>query len=102
MPMRYKLNDWALVSAANPYSAPELQVQCLMGKVENHPLKDDGVTIVTSRIVGKYEDCIVTKTGSLVELGEPRAEYAASFPNAKQRLMDSAPQCCLRWDGSIR
>lgn len=95
--VKYKLNNWAVVSAYNPYLAPELQRQCLMGVRES-----DGKTVVTSRLVGQYEGKVITSHGSQIELGEPRLDYEDEFPGSKKRLFDTLPQCSLRWDGSIR
>lgn len=100
--IKYKLSNWAIVTSRDPYIAPELVRQCLMGKVEGHPDHEDGKTIVTSNIIGKFEGRIVTKTGSLVELGDPRPEYDKEFPDSKKRLFASVVDCTLRWDGSIR
>lgn len=100
--LKYKLNDWAIVSAASPYSAPEFSRLCLMGKVEGHPERDDGTTIVSSRVIGKFEGRVVTSTGSLIELGEPREAYEQAFNDSKRRLFESLNECILRWDGSIR
>lgn len=102
MSVKYKLNDWAIVTGGNPYMAPELRRQHLMGKVEGHPDRDDGESIVTSALRGKYEGRIVTGSGSLIELGDPRPDYAAEFPDAKERLLCSATELTLRWNGSIR
>lgn len=101
--IKYKLNNWAIVTdCSNPFQAPELRRQALMGIVEGHPKRDDGKTIVTSFIKGTFEDRVVTASGSLIELGEPKADYASLFPNAKQRLFDSAPRLTLLPSGSIR
>lgn len=102
MNTKYKLNNWSVVSAANPYLAPELSRMCLMGEVEGHPERDDGKTIVTSSIVGKFRGKVITNNGSEIELGEPKEAYEKAFPNAKRRLFDTLPQCTERWDGSIR
>lgn len=81
---KYKLNDWALIGDAG-------RKMCLIGKVEGHPTREDGITIVTSSIVGQTEGgLIVTGSGSHIELGNTKADYEANFPKAKQRLLASA------------
>lgn len=100
--VKYKLNDWSVVTNGDPYLAPEVRRILLMGKVEGHPDREDGETIITSHILGKYDGRLVTNSGSLVELGAPQANYAESYPDAAQRLLDTAPQCVLLPDGSIR
>lgn len=92
--IKYKLNEWAVVNSGNRY--------CLIGKVEGHPDREDGHTVVSSYCIGKYEGRIVTTSGSHIELGEPKADYEAMFPNAKQRLFDTAPQLIFCGDGLVR
>lgn len=81
--VKYKLNDWSVVISDKQF--------CLIGKVEGHPEREDGHVVVTSYCIGKFEGRIITKSGSHIELGEPKADYEAQFHNAKQRLLDSAP-----------
>lgn len=79
---RYKLNNWAIINYGHMRTA-------LMGKTEGHPEWDDGHSIVTSSLLGRSGNLVVTSSGSYITLGEPREDYEAEFPGAKQRLMDS-------------
>lgn len=82
--VRYKLNEWATINYERSV--------CLIGKVEGHPEHEDGHVAITSKLVGQTEDgLIVTKSGSYIELGEPKADYEKTFPDAKRRLLASAP-----------
>lgn len=80
--VKYKLNKWAVVSYGKI---------CLIGECEGHTDYPDGHVIVTSRCIGQQDGCIVTASGSYIELGEPKADYAKAFPDARKRLFDSAP-----------
>lgn len=95
MNVKYKLNNWAMISYGSPYRAPELRQQCLIGNTEGHPNWEDGHSIVTSGLRGRRGDLVVTGSGSLVELGEPREDYEKEYPGAKQRLMDSLPEATV-------
>lgn len=79
---KYKLNNWAVVS---------YDKICLIGETEGHPTRPDGTVVVTSHCVGKCNERIVTSSGSHIELGEPKADYAKLYPDAKQRLLNAAP-----------
>lgn len=89
--LKYKLNNWAIVTAGDPYKPPELMSQHLVGDTEGHPKWPDGHRIVTSRIIGYREDRIITTGGSAIALGDALPDYETKFPNAKERLFDAAP-----------
>lgn len=80
--IKYKLNNWAVVS---------YHEYCLIGECEGHPKHEDGHVLVTSKCVGQLDGRIVTKSGSHIELGQPKADYEACFPGARKRLFDAAP-----------
>ena len=82
------INNWAVVTK-DPYLAPELQHSHLNGNVENHPKHEKGKLIITTPIVGLIGDYIVTKSGSIYELGTIDPAYENVFPNAKERLFVS-------------
>lgn len=87
--VNYKLNDWFILAVGDPYCAPELMEHRLCGKVEGHPSRPDGSSVITSATIGKIGDRLVTFTGSVIELGEPKADYEALFPNARTRILST-------------
>lgn len=95
MAAKYKLNNWAIITYGSPYTAPECRRQCLIGETKDHPEWEDGHSIVTSGLRGRYGELVVTGSGSFVELGEPSANYEASFPEAKKRLLESLSELKL-------
>lgn len=86
------LQDWAVVSSATPYTAPECITQSLRGKVYGHTKFTDGESVITSYIIGKRAHLVVTKSGSLYKLGRVSKEYAKLYPNARKRLFNSLPE----------
>lgn len=86
-----RIEEWAVVTTnLNPYAAPETQTQRLGGKVFGHPKFGDGQDVTTSSIRGKNASGeVVTKSGSVYELGEIDPSYEEAFPDAKNRLLDS-------------
>lgn len=80
--VKYKLNNWAVVNYGKT---------CLIGECEGHPEHTDGHVVVTSRIIGQQDGYIVTSSGSHIELGEPKADYAKCYPDARKRLFASLP-----------
>ena len=88
-----RLENWAFVGR-NPYASPEMQQYGLKGFVYNHPrgIFKDGDEIITSAISHLNEHGqIVTKSGTVYELGEIDPEYEKMYPNAKERLLDRIP-----------
>lgn len=93
--MNPRIENWAVVHGeADPYTPPELITQHIHGQVYGHPKFPDGCNITTSSIQAVETDrtkiTVVTKSGSRYELGEVLPHYEATFPNARQRLIDSA------------
>lgn len=85
-----KLENWAIVALpSDPYEAPELWRQSIYGDVYDNPRFDDGTRVTTSRIVGKRNGNVVTKSGSEYELGQVSAQYEEQYPDAFNRLMNS-------------
>ncbi len=71
-----RIEGWALVYGNDdPYMPPEYRGRCLKGEVYGHPRRDDGETIRTSRIVSVDGLRVMTSSGSLYVLGEPRQDY---------------------------
>lgn len=64
----------------------------LHGNVYGHPKFPDGKEVTTSLPVATVDNQILTKSGSLYILGEPKADYEAMFPGSRQRLISSLPQ----------
>jgi hypothetical protein len=87
--MKFKLENWSVATLGTPYTAPELILSALIGNIYGHHTFKDGLNITTSAIIGKRNDFIVTRSGSLYELGEVSKEYESLYPNAKSRLLDS-------------
>lgn len=83
-----KLENWSVnFLPFDLYIAPE-QIKCrASGQVYGNPKFEDGEVITTSRIVKVENGCIVTKSGSFYELGEPHPDYEAAYPNAKERVL---------------
>lgn len=66
--------------------------QCLAGDVYGHYRKEDGSRVTTSAIIGKTDDGhVVTNSGSVYDLVDVLAEYEETFPDAKQRLLNTSP-----------
>lgn len=88
------LENWAVVYPANisPYTPPELITAHLAGIAMNHPRFEENKDITTSAIVGKRQNSVVTKSGSVYVLGDPAKDYEAQFPNAEKRLFDTLPE----------
>lgn len=83
-----KLDNWAVVVRSfDPYRAPELQASSLHGNCRNHPRFADGSEVTTSDIVGKRGEYVLTKSGSVYELGTTDPNYEKLYPNAKHRLL---------------
>ena len=83
----YKLENWGIInSEQDPYKAPELQTQCLVGDRIGHG--DNLKSVKTSSIIGVSGKYVETKN-SLYDLGEPDPAYGALYPYAKERLFVS-------------
>lgn len=81
-----RLESWSVTGGNNPYTAPELRTLHLQGMVYGHPMFDEGHPVLTTPIVSVVDDRVVTKSGSIYELGEVDAAYEYQFPNARERL----------------
>ena len=88
-----RMENWSVVSCDSPYTAPELLVARLHGKVFGHPRFPNGAEVTTSRVAGcsEVEDHleIVTGSGSHYVLGEVDPNYEKSYPDARERLWRS-------------
>ena len=88
-----RIEDWAIVCRRiGLYCSPEQSSKHLCGKVQNHPACPSGKSITTSAIIGRRGKFVVTKSGSLYDLGNMRSEFAAQFPDATERLFDMIPE----------
>jgi len=68
--MKYILNNWSVISTADPYDAPEAVKTYLHGT-----RSEDNKTVKTSRIVKVNGKEITTKSGSIYVLGTISPEY---------------------------
>src|SRR5262245_6477955 len=89
-----KVERWSLVSRMEyGFQPPDSKANCVQGFVTGHPLHADGKPITTSRVVGRKDDRVVTRSGSEYELGEPEPAYESQYPNAKERFLGSLEPC---------
>jgi len=82
-PPRTLIEDWAIVhtdTKENCYGAPENRTQHLHGR------RPDG-KVITSSVVSAEGGCLITRSGSRYELGQPHADYESVFPNANNRAL---------------
>lgn len=70
-----KIDNWAVLSNATPYTAPELISFFLHGKVKNHPKFTDDEFVRTSSIVDVDGNIVTTQSGSKYELGTVDLKY---------------------------
>lgn len=83
------LESWAFISTIhNQYQAPELGIPRFRGMVYNHPEREDGDIILTSKVEGYDPDtdefiCFSRR----YKLGKVDPSYEECFHNAKERLI---------------
>lgn len=88
-----RIEEWDVVTVQDsPYRAPEESAQFLAGKIFDDERFEDGDPIVTTSIQGQRDGKVVTKSGSLYELGTPNPLYEKLYPNARERLFATLPQ----------
>ena len=95
-----KLENWGIVNGVfgnwkespTPYDAPESITHHLNGEIWNDSRFANGANVTTSTIKGKRDGNVITKSGTVYELGDPHCDYELAFPNAKERLMNSLPE----------
>lgn len=81
------ITNWAFsYTGFDPYQAPELRQQCLIGTAE---LDGEVKPVLTSAILGKRDGKVVTRN-TVYELLDIDPEYEKLYPNAKQRFLDTA------------
>lgn len=85
-----KLENWAVVQFEESYSAPELCSLHFKGFAYGHPKYEDGYPIVTTRIVSYKDGIFTTYSGSQYELGTVDPDYEKVYPNALDRVFESA------------
>lgn len=80
--MKIELRNWYLI-----YNR-------LNGNVYGHPnpRHNDGKEITTSSVIGKRNGLVVTKSGSEYDLVDVSPDYEKTYPNAKERMMNSLPE----------
>lgn len=83
-----KLENWALITKT-PYSPPEMGMY-FNGCVYDHPRFPDGYFIQTSSIVAFKDGKFKTYSGSIYELGNINPDYEKQFPDALNRILESA------------
>lgn len=66
------LEDWKRHTNATPYTAPELIVEWMTGKVYGHPAHEDGTLVTTSPVVSSDGRKVSTQNTDYV-LGEEMA-----------------------------
>jgi hypothetical protein len=87
---KYSLTEWSV--RADPYSAPELALIYLSGKVVGHPDRPDGREITTSHVVTTIGRNVLTRSGSQITLiGPPAASYAKFCAEAGIVIDDKEP-----------
>lgn len=86
----YKMENWGIVyTEQDPYKAPELRTQCLVG--DRLGPGTDIKCVITTRIIGKSGNYIETKN-TMYDLGTPDPIYEELYPNAKERLFATLPE----------
>lgn len=76
-----KLEKWSVVGIdRSPYDAPENHWHCLQG------INEAGNQVVTSTVIGCRNGYVLTRSGSVYELGEVDPDYEKLYSNAKERL----------------
>ena len=78
-----KLENWALALVYN-------NTFRLQGTVYGNPKFPDGRGVMTSEVESITQNNeVVTRSGSVYELGDPDPLYEQLYPNAKERLFDA-------------
>jgi hypothetical protein len=83
------LQNWSLRS--RPWGAvesPEQEGSCLYGLVIGHPRHRDGKPVLTSPVAARRTHCVVTRSGSEYDLGDPDPAYERLYPGARERLLE--------------
>ncbi len=86
-----RLENWVMFTEADPYTAPEIIEFRLHGDVRNHQRINDADGQTISRILGRTESGRIVTRNTVYELGDPKPDYEAQFPNAKARLLATLP-----------
>ena len=82
------LEEWCFQSNQDGYAAPELASYRFIGKVYGHPKHEDGTVIATSTVVGwDGSEGFTTVSGTTYTLGQPKPEYEAAYPGARERMI---------------
>ncbi len=91
--MTARLENWAVSSDDDGYTAPELIQPRLTGEVYNHPVERhyDGKEIITSPIRKSIGRQVTTRTGTVYELGKVHPEYAKYLESIGQEIDPDQP-----------
>lgn len=82
-----RIEDWIVVTLpAAQHVAPECQSRHLSGVVTDHPQRPGGGPVTTSPIVGRRGPHLVTKNGTVYELGKMRDGFERQFPEVNEWL----------------
>ena len=88
-----KIEDWTVVPLpANAWTADQVRPLHLVGRVSHHPHWPVGGVATTSQVIGRRGDRIVTRSGSVYELGKASAGCEAQFPDVLKRLFQTLPE----------
>ena len=90
-----KLEQWSVLESFN-HVHREICFQHLYGIPNGHPRLPDGHCVTTSPVIGQRDGMVITKSGSVYELGTPAADYAARYPDAHARLFAALPEVTSR------
>lgn len=71
-----RIEDWKVADPDwNGYTAPELRIPRLCGRVFNHPRHPDGSWVKTTGLYQTVGRVVWTRSGSAYYLGSPDPEY---------------------------
>lgn len=85
------MKNWAVISRATPYTAPELMTSQLQGNAHGHPRFEDGTLVLTSSIIGVKDggDHKIVETRNTLYTIRPEdvdPNYEELFPGAYERF----------------
>lgn len=86
--MTAKLQHWSLCSRrSGEWLSPDAEGARIFGLVFGHPRHFDGKELLTSPVVKRAANRIVTRSGSEYALGPIDPAYERRYPGALQRLL---------------
>lgn len=92
-----RLEQWSLIHTGTPFSAPETVTTIATGDVYDDPRHEDGTHVHTSEVAEYFYPSrqIVTRSGSVYQLGEPDPKYLEAMRGQRvetDQLLGIAPQ----------